>query len=318
MQVLVALARQPGTILSRDDLIDCCWDGRIVGDASVNRVLSLLRTALRELGGDTVTIETVPRVGYRLLLADSDSDVEGESDDGPPSQAAPRPQRKPLLFVALAIVIVAMAIVGASLLPRPVERLEAVSIAMLPLIVEEGVDPLYATGMEAEIRSKLARSRNTQVTASESARQMAQQGLDPAEIGKTLGTDFVWQGTIGNSADRVVISGRLIDTQDGRVVWNGELASAPGSAQSLPLRVARALLEALGMPAASNVTAPNASADDFRLYLTALGLIRGGATPRGARSAGTGCRPQSRLCRGAGGSCQGSLPISRFKRRRTV
>ena len=158
---------------------------------------------------------------------------------------------------------------------RPAPVLEPVSIAILPLTIEEGVDPLYAAGMEAEIRSQLARSPNMRVTASESARQMMEQGRGPAEIGITLGTDFVWQGTLGNSADRVFVSGRLIRTVDGSEVWTGELASAPGSGQSLPLRVARQLLGALERPVSPSAAAPNASADDYRIYLTAMGLIRG-------------------------------------------
>ena len=39
MQVLVALARADGNVVSRDDLIQCCWDGRIVGDDAINRVI---------------------------------------------------------------------------------------------------------------------------------------------------------------------------------------------------------------------------------------------------------------------------------------
>ena len=37
MQVLVALTGAAGKVLSRDDLIALCWDGRIVGDNAINR-----------------------------------------------------------------------------------------------------------------------------------------------------------------------------------------------------------------------------------------------------------------------------------------
>ncbi|WP_297695100.1 hypothetical protein, partial [Phenylobacterium sp.] len=37
MQVLVALARERGEIVSRDDLIASCWAGRIVGEDAINR-----------------------------------------------------------------------------------------------------------------------------------------------------------------------------------------------------------------------------------------------------------------------------------------
>jgi len=38
MQVLVALARVPGEVLTRDELVDRCWAGRIVGNDAINRV----------------------------------------------------------------------------------------------------------------------------------------------------------------------------------------------------------------------------------------------------------------------------------------
>src|SRR5215470_6336179 len=43
MRVLVALARAKGEILSRDDLIEACWDGVIVGDDAITRCVGLLR-----------------------------------------------------------------------------------------------------------------------------------------------------------------------------------------------------------------------------------------------------------------------------------
>lgn len=66
MQVLVALYRAGGGILSRDDLVHQCWEGRIVGDDAINRVMSRLRRAAHE-AGDAFRIETVTKVGYRLV-----------------------------------------------------------------------------------------------------------------------------------------------------------------------------------------------------------------------------------------------------------
>ena len=65
MQVLVALADARGEILSRDDLIAACWEGRSVTDHSVNRVIQRLRALARACG--SFEIETVIKVGYRLL-----------------------------------------------------------------------------------------------------------------------------------------------------------------------------------------------------------------------------------------------------------
>jgi DNA-binding winged helix-turn-helix (wHTH) protein len=71
MQVLVALARARGEIVTRDELADYCWDGRAVGDDSINRVLSRIRRIAGETAGGAFRLETIPRVGYRLLPAET-------------------------------------------------------------------------------------------------------------------------------------------------------------------------------------------------------------------------------------------------------
>ena len=75
MQVLVALASARGEILSRDDLIAACWDGRAVSDDAINRVISRLRALAREFGG--FEVETVIKVGYRLVARSSEGLPEG-------------------------------------------------------------------------------------------------------------------------------------------------------------------------------------------------------------------------------------------------
>lgn len=67
MQVLVALARTPGAILSRDDLTASCWEGRVVGEDAINRVISRLRRVAEGIGEGDFRIETVTKVGYRLI-----------------------------------------------------------------------------------------------------------------------------------------------------------------------------------------------------------------------------------------------------------
>lgn len=68
MRVLVALGETPGRVLSRDDLIELCWDGHIVSDKAITRAASLLRHAIEDLSGGAVRLETIPRVGFRLMV----------------------------------------------------------------------------------------------------------------------------------------------------------------------------------------------------------------------------------------------------------
>lgn len=65
LKVLVALARHKGEVVTRSELIDSCWGGRIVGEDVINRSISILRDFAERAGG--FTIETVPKAGYRLV-----------------------------------------------------------------------------------------------------------------------------------------------------------------------------------------------------------------------------------------------------------
>ena len=67
LKVLIALARRRNQVVTRSELVDCCWDGRIVGDDVINRSILMLRHCAERAGG--FSIETVPKTGYRLVEA---------------------------------------------------------------------------------------------------------------------------------------------------------------------------------------------------------------------------------------------------------
>jgi DNA-binding winged helix-turn-helix (wHTH) protein/tetratricopeptide (TPR) repeat protein len=108
MQVLVALARARGGIVTRDELIETCWDGRVVGDDSINRVLSRIRRVAADLGGGTFAIETIARVGYRLVGPGSSEGIQAR---------AAAPSRQPAfsrrMLVGGAAAIATLAVGGA-------------------------------------------------------------------------------------------------------------------------------------------------------------------------------------------------------------
>jgi len=72
MQVLVALFRA-GTIVTRDELTARCWDGRVVGDDAINRVLSRIRHVAADVGEGSFSVETITKVGYRLKIPGADN-----------------------------------------------------------------------------------------------------------------------------------------------------------------------------------------------------------------------------------------------------
>jgi tetratricopeptide (TPR) repeat protein len=69
MQVLVTLSRRAGLVVSRREIFDVCWGTAPVGDDSLNRIITVLRKTLREIGGEAVQIDTIAGAGYVLRLS---------------------------------------------------------------------------------------------------------------------------------------------------------------------------------------------------------------------------------------------------------
>ncbi|MDX1433800.1 MAG: winged helix-turn-helix domain-containing protein [Gammaproteobacteria bacterium] len=81
--LLAYLIRHRERTVSKDELLDALWPGVIVTEASLQRAVSLARTALRQ-GGAADRIRTYARRGYRFLADDADhaDDREPERADG--------------------------------------------------------------------------------------------------------------------------------------------------------------------------------------------------------------------------------------------
>jgi DNA-binding winged helix-turn-helix (wHTH) protein/Tfp pilus assembly protein PilF len=105
MQVLVALARANGDILTREALTVLCWDGRIVGEDAINRVMSRLRRLSEGIGGSGFRIETITKVGYRLVLSGA---AVAEQSEATPSEA----KRKAAFFSQTRRVLLGAGLLG--------------------------------------------------------------------------------------------------------------------------------------------------------------------------------------------------------------
>ena len=69
LKVLTALARRRNQVVTRSELVETCWDGKIIGDDVINRSILMLRQFAERAGG--FSIETVPKTGYRLVEAET-------------------------------------------------------------------------------------------------------------------------------------------------------------------------------------------------------------------------------------------------------
>lgn len=106
MQVLVALLRAEGGILSRDDLTMSCWDGRVVGEDAITRVISRLRRLAETTGAGVFRIETITKVGYRLVPADAPASPARPSPPAaPPAPASSGPSRRAVIAGGAALAV---------------------------------------------------------------------------------------------------------------------------------------------------------------------------------------------------------------------
>ncbi|WP_210529348.1 winged helix-turn-helix domain-containing protein [Rubellimicrobium arenae] len=67
LSLLAYLVRHAGRVVPKDELMDALWPGLHVTEASVQRAVSLARTALKA-GGLEGALRNVPRLGYRFAL----------------------------------------------------------------------------------------------------------------------------------------------------------------------------------------------------------------------------------------------------------
>jgi len=95
MQVLLALAEQPGKTIARDTLLDQVWPEVVVTEDALSSTISKLRRALNDDAQAPRYIETIPKSGYRLIALVERVTPEPTSTPPPtPSLAQPSPPPK--------------------------------------------------------------------------------------------------------------------------------------------------------------------------------------------------------------------------------
>jgi len=115
MQVLVVLTEANGEIVTRDALVERCWEGRAVSEDAISRTIQRLRRLSEGVAAGAFTIKTVHKVGYRLLAAEHD--LPGKSDA---QEEAPNvPGRMSRRFVVLGSVAAAGTATVALLIRNP-------------------------------------------------------------------------------------------------------------------------------------------------------------------------------------------------------
>lgn len=143
MQVLVVLARAGSAIVTRDDLVARCWDGRIVGDDAINRVISRIRHVAADIGDGSFSVQTIAKVGYRIVTA--------ASERTRPSRPVQTDRRK-LIFGSVAAATVAA--VGSTVAWRGVN--DELGPPRDATLLFDRADAIRSTGLPQDSRQAIA------------------------------------------------------------------------------------------------------------------------------------------------------------------
>jgi TolB-like protein len=184
--LLVYLVENGERVVSKDDLIAAVWSGRIVSDSTLTSRINAARRAIGDSGEEQRLIRTIARKGFRFVGA----------LHAPPPAAAPSPSE-----------------------PAP---LTLPAIAVLPFVnmSNESEQEYFSDGISEDIITALSKLRWFFVIARNSSFQYKGRQLPLKQLGEELGVDYVVDGSVRKSGERVRITAQLSDALTNRQIWS--------------------------------------------------------------------------------------------------
>jgi TolB-like protein len=206
--LLALLVENRERLVSKNEIIDKVWDGRIVSDAAVASRVKSARQALGDDGRTQRYIKTVHGRGFRFVAA---VEVAAERVIDSPVRAAPEAADD-----------------GAPLAAPAAGHGSRPSIAVLPfhLVGDAGPYAAVADGLPDELIAELARLRWLFVTARGSSFRLRAPTADMTEVGRLLGVRYCLAGTVEIAGASLSVTVELVDTRDGGVVWADRFAGS--------------------------------------------------------------------------------------------
>lgn len=194
--LLLYLVQNRDRVVSKDQMIEAVWGGRIVSESTLTSHINAVRKAIGDNGEAQHLVRTVPRKGFRFVGDVTEAQATGQDSNGAEDPATD--DSGPAL-----------------LLPsKP-------SIAVLPFQNLSG-DPeqaYFADGVVEEITTALSRVRWLFVIARNSSFTYQGRNVDIKQVGEELGVGYVLEGSLRKAADRVRITGQLIEASTGAHLW---------------------------------------------------------------------------------------------------
>jgi len=182
-------------LVSRDELFETVWQGRIVSDATLSSRVKVARQVVGDTGKQQSVIQTLPRRGFRFVAPVED--WTGATAEEPTS-LAPGGDRS-----------------------EPLEVPDKPSIAVLPFnnMTSDPEQEYFADGIAEDIITSLSKISRMRIIARNSTFAYKGQALDVRRVASELGVRYVLEGSIRSGGDRLRITAQLIDANDGSHIW---------------------------------------------------------------------------------------------------
>jgi TolB-like protein/Flp pilus assembly protein TadD len=189
--LLAYLVRNCDRMVSKDELHEKIWDGRIVSDAALSSRIRSARRAIGDDGRAQRLIRTVHSNGFRFVEKVTTGD-----------KAAPTPT--PLSPAATP-----------SGMQRP-------TIAVLPFANHSGdaAQEYFSDAITADIIAALSRHRWLDVLARNTAFGLKGGAVDVRQLASELGVTYVVEGAVQRGENRIRVTAQLVDALNGTTKWS--------------------------------------------------------------------------------------------------
>ena len=192
--LLLYLVQNRDQVVTRDDLLQAIWRGRIVSESTLTSHVNAVRKAIGDTGKQQRLIRTVARKGLRFV--------------GPVREELPTGR------TAVADIVAEK---SGSMLALP----DSPSIAVLPFrnLSGDAEKDYFADGVVEDIITALSRIRWLFVIARNSSFTYKGKTVDEKQVGRELGVRYVLEGSVRKAGNRMRIAGQLIDAETGAHLW---------------------------------------------------------------------------------------------------
>lgn len=287
MLVLVYLAEHAGRVVSRAELEEHLWPGRVVTEDSVTKAIAKLRRVFRDDAHNPQVIETIPKSGYRLI-ADVTRPGEGAAATAAVSNMTTQSafwQRGPALAWITGAGLAALLLLGFLTeldreRPGPASSTQPPSrpaVAVIPFGNLDRIpeDDYFANGITADLITDLSKVKGLLVIAPRTTFAYRDGGGEAGQISAELDVEYLLTGSIQRRGDSLRINVRLIQARDGRTLWGERYAGDVSDVFAFQDRITTSVVAALKVELAPDeqrwlTSRPTESIAAYEAYLRGL------------------------------------------------